>query len=359
MTMRLVMSIPVPWTPYSATFSRDGTRLAIGGGVFYGNGGILIVDLVDERTELFRCDSLPHAQGDWVPAISGLCFSDDDRYVAASSWKGRHHYAPTVLFDVSKSTLTLRSTLKAAIRGVLTCPRGVLFSGRYIVTRNHRAEPDEVLVVGEVPGELGIEADNTRQHLTNSHLAVVRNQVITAGRGLLLDWNVTDEERLRALVDFRDSGRAVDEGLVSVALDGGDCTPQLIPVQSCRQVTAIAATPDGQGFVTGGLEGELDQWSWSGRWRQERLREWSWDSPSVRGICHMHNGRTWVSVSSSGRLDLLVGNAPGNSWQLPSPGSPRTLAAHPVEDWIAIGMKQSGWGDPRGVVDLIEIKTPV
>jgi hypothetical protein len=318
-----------------------------------------MVDLVNDCTELFPCDSLPHAQGDWVPAVSGLCFSDDDRYVAASSWKGRHHHAPTLLFEVSGSTLRLRSTLSATMRGSTTCPTGVLFSGRYIVTRNHRAKPAEVLVVDESPRELGIEADNTRQHLTNSHLAVARNQVITAGRGLLLDWNVTDEERWRTLVDFRESGRAVDEGLVSVTLDGTARTPELIPVKACRQITAIAATPDGQRLFTGGLEGELDAWSWDGRWRQERLREWTWDSPSVRGICHLYDNRTWVTVSSSGRLDLLVGNESVTSWQLPSQGSPRTLAAHPAENRVAIGMKQSGWCDPRGVVDVIEIKAPV
>lgn len=356
MTMRLLKSIPVPWTPYSAMFSRDGTRLAIGGGVFYGNGGILIVDLADERSELSQCNSLPHAKDDWVPAISGLCFSDDDRYLAASSWRGRHHYAPTVVFEVSGLTLTHRSTLEAVIQqSWWACPTGVLVSGGYIVTRNHDAEPDETLVLDESPRELGICADNTRQHLTNSHLAVVRNHVITAGRGLQQDLGTTKTERWRALVDFRESGGAIDEGLVSVALDGVVPELQLIPVQGSREVTAIAATPDGQGFLTGGLEGELDRWSWNGRWRQQRLREWTWDSPSVRGICYLRNGRTWVTVSS-GRLDVLEENAPVTSCQLPSPGSPRALAAHPAENWIAIGMKQSGWHDPRGVVDLIEIK---
>jgi hypothetical protein len=34
-------------------FSRDGTRLAIGGGSWYGFGGILLVDLASGDTRLF------------------------------------------------------------------------------------------------------------------------------------------------------------------------------------------------------------------------------------------------------------------------------------------------------------------
>jgi hypothetical protein len=310
-------------------FSRDGTRLAIGGGVFYGNGGIVVVDLFSEGTELFRCDDLPHAQDDWVPAVSGVCFSDDDQHLAASSWRGRHHYAPTLLFEVSGLKLIYKATLKERVRGFSVCPTGVLLSNGYTITRNHWASANEVFVISESPRELGINADNIAQHLTNSHLAVVRNQVITA----------------------------VDKGLVSVELDGKTRKLQLIPVQASREVTAIAATPDGQGFLTGGLDGEMDKWSWEGRWRQQRLRELTC-SPSVRAICYLSGDLGLVAVSSSCRLDFIVRDESVRSWQSPTPGSPRALAAHPTRNWIAIGMKQSGWTDPRGVVDLIEINNP-
>jgi len=349
----------VPWTPYAVTFSRDGTRLAIGGGVFYGNGGIVIADLTSDRTELFRCDSLPHAAGDWVPAVSGLCFSDDDRYLAASSWSGRHHYAPTMLFEVSGLKVTLRSTLEKAILDFEACPTGVLLSGGFAITRHHGAEPADILVIDEWPHELEITPGISKPYLTSSHLAVVQDSAITAGPGLRLDWNVTGLQRIQAEVAFRESGDPVEEGLVAVALQDEVRVPQLIPVKGCREITAIAATPDGLGFLTGGLEGELDRWSWRGRWQQERLREWTSDSPSVRGICYISNQRDWVAVSSTGRLDLLAENTPVTYWQLPSPGSPRALASHPSEKWIAIGMKQSGWTAPRGVVDLIEIETSV
>jgi hypothetical protein len=353
-TMRVLRTIPTPWTPYSVMFARDGTRLAIGGGVFYGNGGILMVDLSSDRSELFRCAELPHAKDDWVPAISGVCFSDDDRYLLASSWQARHSYAPTLVFEVSGLHLSHKDTLTMVSPAHRTCPTGVLLSAEYTITRNHGVPPDRALVVHKSPQVLGIHAHNTTQCLTNSHLVVVRNHVITAGRGLALGVTTTHNDYWRPLLEFREADRAVAEGLVSIILQAEAQTPQLIPVQACPEITAIAATPDGEGFLTGGLEGELDRWSWDAGWRQERLRDWTFDSPRVRGICYLCGGHEWVAVSSSGTVDLMAGNARLASWQSPTPGSPRSLAAHPARNGIAIGMKQGGAGDPRGAVDVIE-----
>ena len=41
--MRVVRTLRTPWAPYSVMFSRDGTRLAVGGGSWYGNGVILLL----------------------------------------------------------------------------------------------------------------------------------------------------------------------------------------------------------------------------------------------------------------------------------------------------------------------------
>jgi hypothetical protein len=350
--MRMLRSIATPWTPYAVLFSRDGTRLAVGGGVFYGNGGILMVDLLSERMELFRSADLPDTSQHGAPTISGLCFSDDDRYLAASSWRDRQHRAPTYFFEVSGLTLAHRATLWFEDSWI--CPSGVLLSGRYTITRNHRASPRDVLVVRESPRELGIDAVAAAQHLASRHLVVSGNHVITAGRGLQLNNASSHQERWRMLVDFRESDRRVDEGLVSVALQEA-VEPQLIPIHACREVTAIAATPDGQGFLTGGLEGELDRWSWDGRWIQHRLRAFGWDAPSVRGICCLPGRFDWVAVASGGEMDLMSRDTPVASWKLSTAGSPRALAAHPTDYRVAVGLKQGGWADPGGAVDLVEI----
>jgi hypothetical protein len=206
-------------------------------------------------------------------------------------------------------------------------------SGDYTITRNHKASPEEVLLISESPRELGIEADHAAQHLTNGHLSVVKRQAITSVRVQL-----------------------GVEGLVSIDLDVEARKPRLIPVRDTRGVTAIVATPDGQGFLTGGLDGELDQWSWDGGWRRERLREPRGVSAGVSGVCYLPGDDDWVTVSSRGRVDLMKRNAPVASWRLATPGSPRALAAHPARNWIAVGIKQSGWTDPRGTVELIEIE---
>jgi hypothetical protein len=51
--MKITEIISTPWAPYALQFSNDGSRLAIGGGSWYGNGGIKIVDLKSGESELF------------------------------------------------------------------------------------------------------------------------------------------------------------------------------------------------------------------------------------------------------------------------------------------------------------------
>jgi hypothetical protein len=87
--------------------------------------------------------------------------------------------------------------------------------------------------------------------------------VITSGGGSgLSEWRID--------LGSRESGKAAD-GLVSAPLDGRGPL-QILSLRSCRRVTAIGARPDGEGFVTGGLDGELDAWSWTERWEHDRVR---------------------------------------------------------------------------------------
>ena len=85
--------------------------------------------------------------------------------------------------------------------------------------------------------------------------------------------------------------------------------------------------------------------------------------PGIRGpvqrieaVASVAGSHDLVAVTRGG--DLLVCKSE-KDWvcqRLPEPGSPRSLAAHPVEPWIAVGIKQRGFEDPRGAVAILAIE---
>jgi hypothetical protein len=82
---------------------------------------------------------------------------------------------------------------------------------------------------------------------------------------------------------------------------------------------------------------------------------WATYTPnSIVGVCHLPDGDRWVSVSAGGEVCLGAGAVLTSSWQLPEPGSPRSLAAHPDRPWIAVGVKKGGFGRPESAVVLAE-----
>jgi len=109
-------------------------------------------------------------------SVSGLCFSDDDRFLAASMWSTSQHYAPTMLLDVDGTRLSLRQLFN--YRGVVPyglavllqhrlfgfTATGVLLHDGYVITRRHRTSrrAADVLVVDRLPSDLGVRATNTR-----------------------------------------------------------------------------------------------------------------------------------------------------------------------------------------------------
>src|SRR4051812_24633453 len=99
--MRVVRTITTPWAPYSVMFSRDGTRLAVGGGSWYGEGAILLVDLLSQESRPSPCAGPPAPGRPLGPfTVSGVCFSPDDRHLAASTWASGQHAGPSLLFEV-------------------------------------------------------------------------------------------------------------------------------------------------------------------------------------------------------------------------------------------------------------------
>jgi hypothetical protein len=367
MAMKIIQTILTPWAPYSVMFSRDGSRLAIGGGTWYGAGGVLLVELATGTSELSTCAELLSLQDEpsmCVPTVSGVCFSNDDRHLAASMWTSRHHAAPSVLFDVDRLRLHGTTPIEGSERSLFRldpCPTGVLMYGRTIITRNHGGEPEDVVVIDALPVGRNVAADTPVQRYTNAGVIVVRETVITGGpRGMSMS---QPDESCRESV--------IPEGLVLRPLDGTSADV-FLPVPDCARVTAIASLDAENTFLSGGKDGQIDRWSWDARWRPRRLRApqpaktvnwpeigsltWATYTPnSIVGLVEVSVSDTWASITAGGELTILRAGAPEPAWQVPVPGTPRSIAAHPQEPWVAIGIKQGSFDPPQAAVAIIEV----
>ncbi|MCG8565597.1 MAG: hypothetical protein MI747_11010, partial [Desulfobacterales bacterium] len=81
--MNVIQTLPTPWTPYSVTYSQDGRLLAVGGGTWYGDGGILLVSTDDFEVSDNRFAQMPGCStGFGPPTASGITFSADGRHLA-------------------------------------------------------------------------------------------------------------------------------------------------------------------------------------------------------------------------------------------------------------------------------------
>jgi hypothetical protein len=364
-------------------FSRDGTRLAIGGGTWYGNGGIVLFNIANALTELSTCaellsceptsveTSVPELRGlcpSNAPTVSGVCFSNDDRHLAASMWRSSHFYEPSALCQVQG--LQLQCLTRGTPRGLLDsydrvagCPTAVLLYGSGLITRNHIGDPAHVIVTEALPPGIHVAADRPVQQFTHSRMIVARNTIIT------------ESGRYRAMYQRRwersDDDPIVQEGLIARAVFG-DAADVIVPVRECDRVTAIALLASQDSFVTGGRDGEIDLWSWDGEWIQRRVQgpqppprinwpeighvPWVTYTPSsIVALVTLCRSGMWASVTAGGELRIDTQSGSERVWQLPEPGSPRSMAAHPQEPWVAVGLKKGGFQRPDSAVAIIEV----
>jgi hypothetical protein len=389
-----VRQIDTPWSPYAVTFSRDGSRLAMGGGSWYGHGGIMLLDLERERSgwldwidvPAVAAKSMPYdstltSVPTDIPTVSCLCFSDGDRFLAASMWSSSQHYAPTMLFDVGGLTLRPREMFQYSGKARVTVdgetisglehgtPTGVLLHCGYLITRQHRTEPEgrHVLVVDHLPSRLVVPAVNRLQHLTHHRLVVVHDTVITEAGG--------SRSTSRLQPDRTYAPVPATQGLAVCDLQRPDAPLTIVPVRDCVRVTAIAALPGNDGFVTGGSSGQIDRWSWDGRWHQQRLRaavpaktaraeQWAERAAHAEhlperivGIVTLADSNDLVAVSAEGELLVHRSNGDWESVSIPLRGSPRSLAAHPGQPRVAVGIKQGDCGKPASAVGVFDVRS--
>jgi hypothetical protein len=350
--VNVIETIQVPWTPYGIAISPSGQRIAIGGGTWYGHGGIVIRslagekelrlnwrDLLDERS-LFSARQAAHIRADpnllscpsipiGIPAVSGVYFSDDDRFLAASMWGPCWTYAPTAIFEGSDNELRLRQAFVGA-RPSHCCHTGVLLHDGYVITRRHciGREAADPLLIQQLPPEWRVPTNGHGRQAT-SRAVVRRGSAITAA----------NPSNARCLV--------------ARALDGS--APLEIEVSDARGVSSICAGVDDD-FFSGGPDGEIDRWKWDQGWHQIRVRgrqAGHAQSKAVVGLVVTAAGRL-VAIEQSGTLIVDVcGEA--SAMTVSQPGRLRSIAAHPEREVVAVGIKGGGFSSPPSEVALVDL----
>ena len=90
------------------------------------------------------------------------------------------------------------------------------------------------------------------QHLTHRRLVAIQGSAITEAGGH------------RSMIRLQDDGSyarvPATEGLAIRSLLDPCAPPVAIPVEDCGRVTAIAGLPGNRGFLTGGSDGQIDEW---------------------------------------------------------------------------------------------------
>jgi hypothetical protein len=350
-------TITTPWTPYAVVFSRDGGRLAIGGGAHGGRGGIMLVDHGSGRSRTFSHEDLPELGGG---SVSGLCFSADARHLVASVWGSGKHGGRVVVFEVDGLALYRGRAIEMDYSDkarFFALASGVALHAGTALVRNHRSVVSDMILAVPLPDDVD---RGPVQPFGSQRLVVMGDRVVTGNHGEL---DVGEEPD--APVQQYAGGRLVVASVDDLA------SPEVVDVEDSGSITALARV--GDRLISGGRRGELDAWSLDGRWQRQRVRGATRREPpsradlgltrtylvdSIVDICALPHGGA-ASVSIGGDLCLLDGANALVSHVAPGPGSPRSLAAHPDGDALAVGVKQRGVAAPRSVVVVLDPGRPI
>lgn len=343
--MRVIERIPVAWSPYAVTFSHDGTRLAIGGGGWYGAGGITLIDL---RTRERADHPMGRIERSWRSSdrritdqttqrsVSGLAFTSDDSCVMVSTWTSGIRRGAAILFEVDR--LQLEQLSAQVFREPLT---GIHIhrAGAVIRLWNERAEQSLNTLSWRMHA-----TEPPRSELTNQRVAVMRGHAITGNHG----------------THAGAAAPPLDAGLIVRPLASSSISVVDAPT---AKVTALAAR--GDTLITGSAHGELAQWRWEkgpvferalgqiATTRDDATALWAhYQYTAVTGICALSDGRG-IAVTAGNTLatwDPTLENVP-----LGVPGTARCIAASPDRTLIAVGIKCNREREDSSVL-LIEVE---
>lgn len=352
--MRVIERIPVAWTPYAVTFSHDGTRLAIGGGGWYGLGGITMIDLrSNERVDLAAgtLDREAFEGTQLAPpvaaiantefqggTISSLAFTSDDRHLFAGVWLSGHRGGRALALEVDG--LQLRSIARhiAPHHHAIT---GLSIHRRRAVLRQWRAPTSETIRIADWTAHEDIDPSPARSELTSQRIVVSNAHMLTGDHGVQ---RTTQHE---------------PSGLIIGSFGAGG-TPA---VHTKHVVTAIGTT--GPLVITGNELGELEARRWDDRLVLDHVigtipssepgPRSHYKPAAVSGICALADGRG--AAVTGGRTLATWANRELACWPIDGIGSPRSLAASPDRSLVAIGLKDVRDARPESSVVLVDLET--
>jgi hypothetical protein len=285
-------------------------QLAIGGGTWYGEGGLAIMNEDATRIEV-------PAEG--ACTISNVAWTSD--HVLASAW-GRMQRDGRAQLYTSKLAF-VRELVSPSNDGPAT---GLVIDGDRFVVRHHRDEAPRMFAQYPLPPEL---RGGDRKALTNQRIVVAGDRYVTGDHG-------------------RRSNQKAQVSRFVIA-DRTTMATQVVEVPRLDVITAITALPDGT-IYAGGIGGAIVRTVWRDlEWHHQVLRDkteapigpghrhvnWSTYAPdSIVAMCTLPDGRV-VHATASGYVSILD----GESFQIPIAGTIRALAAHPDGHAIAVGVK--------------------
>lgn len=371
MTAILTATIDTPHPVYGLQWSADGERLALCGGFLYGGGFVGLADRSGQLLTLRDQASLtaePLLDGADV-ILSSVCIDDRGRWLLAAACSYKWDARGPLLFRIDGDRLELVAAPElteeedddAYHSGHAT--GAWLHRGRMLV-RYRARELAEALLTWPAPEEL--HADESRAHLCNARITIA-DDVVWIAKNLLHVYSSAGTGP--PMVPGSDARLIYNpHGLASLDLRDPSASLRLQPLDHDERCTAIVRDRAGARIFTGLADHRIVEWRVVDRERLERTGVWRHGSdarnaPVVRGIqalCMLADGETLVSAELGGSIALWRDGEAVGELRLPRPWSPRALAAHPSEPWIAIGCKGRGGYEPGTifVYDLSPLVAP-